>query len=292
MTADIDPSTNLPAKSRPRRPFLRLVRSAILIYLTVCLLMMFMETMLVYPVPKFPGQGEWNAAAFDAEEVTFSSLDGTPLHGWYWEHPRPRAQLLYLHGNGDCVGYLGDYLQQLSRENEVSVFVFDYRGYGRSEGRPHEAGILKDGAAARDWLAKRGGIKPAEVVLMGRSLGGGVAVHLAAQDGARGLILQNTFTSLPDAAARLFPYLPVRLLMRNRYRSIDKIANYSGPLLQSHGDQDRVVPYELGKRLFERAVGPKEFITIPGGDHNDPEPPSYNLRLKQFLHNDISSANS
>jgi len=252
---------------------------------------MFLENSMVYPAPRYP-RGEfadaletalWNAKNYGAEEVQFKSADGTELHGWYWQHPDPQGHLLYCHGNGDCVGYLGDYLSALSQRHQLSIFVFDYRGYGRSEGSPSEAGILKDGVAARDWLAGRATISPTEIILMGRSLGGAVCVEIAANSGALGLILQNTFTSLPDAAASIYWFLPVRFLMRNQYRSIDKIARYSGPVLQSHGTQDRIVPYALGQKLFRAAPGSKTFFTIEGGDHNDPEPESYSVAFEEFL---------
>ncbi len=230
-----------------------------------------------------PHDGDWNAATYQAEEANFSSPDGTKLHGWYWDHPQPRAHLLYCHGNGDCVGYLGGYLARLSKEHEISILVFDYRGYGRSEGSPGEQGILEDAAAAREWLATRAKLQPAEVVLMGRSLGGGVAVDLAANGGARGLILQNTFTSLPDVAAEMYWFLPVRWLMRNQYRSIDKIGKYHGPLLQSHGTGDRLIPYKIAERLFAAANGEKEFFEIPDGDHNDGESEKYTQRFDAFI---------
>jgi fermentation-respiration switch protein FrsA (DUF1100 family) len=119
-------------------------------------------------------------------------------------------------------------------------------------------------------------------VLWGESLGCGVAVELAA-DGALGMILENAFTSLPDVAAHHYSWIPVRLLMRNRLRSIDKIAQFEGPLLQAHGDGDTVIPYELGRRLFEAANEPKEFITIPDGDHNDPRSAPFWDAVDQFL---------
>jgi fermentation-respiration switch protein FrsA (DUF1100 family) len=118
---------------------------------------------------------------------------------------------------------------------------------------------------------------------MGRSLGGAVAVDLAAKNGARGLILQNTFTSLPDAAARLYPWAPVRLLMKNRYESIKKIGQYQGPVLFSHGTADTLVPYELGRKLYDAAPGAKEFFAIDGGGHNDAEPPAYRDAVERFL---------
>ncbi|MDX1930668.1 MAG: alpha/beta hydrolase [Pirellulaceae bacterium] len=269
------------------RKLKRTLQVLIIGYLLVCIVLMFLENSLVYPAPKFTAddlaQPNWNARNYGAEDVQFASADGTQLHGWYWQHSNPQGHLLYCHGNGDCVGYLGDYLADLSRRHRLSVFVFDYRGYGRSEGSPSEVGILQDGVAARNWLAARAAIAPEEVILMGRSLGGAVCVDLAANSGARGLILQNTFTSLPDAAASIYWFLPVRWLMRNQYRSIDKIERYAGPLLQSHGDRDRIVPFAIGQRLFKAAPGTKRFFTIEGGDHNDPEPDEYSKVLEDFL---------
>ncbi len=119
--------------------------------------------------------------------------------------------------------------------------------------------------------------------MMGESLGGGVAVDLAAADGARGLILENTFSSLPDVAARHFPWLPVHLLMRTRLNSAEKIPNYHGPLLQVHGDRDQIIPFAIGKKLFDAANEPKQFVVVPGGDHNDPSTPAYLKALDEFI---------
>jgi uncharacterized protein len=258
-------------------------RVALAGYLLVLLLLLFFENTLLYPAPRYPN-GDWTAAELPHEDVFFTSADGTKLHGWYFEHPSPRAVILYAHGNGDCVAYLGPYLGAVRDELRVSIFASDYRGYGRSEGSPIEQGILEDGDAAHRWLAERTGKQLKEIVLMGRSLGGGVVVHLADQNGARGLILQNTFTSLPDAAARMYPWAPVRWLMRNRYESLGKIVGYDGPLLSSHGSGDELVPYELGRQLFDAAPSRhKVFFTIDGGNHNSPEPREYYLALDRWI---------
>ncbi|WP_254508525.1 alpha/beta hydrolase [Anatilimnocola floriformis] len=260
-----------------------MVRFFAVAYLTVILMLLWMETQLIYPAPQYP-VGDWKSAkAHGWENVDFQSADGTQLNGWYHEVQQPQAYLLYCHGNGENVSYLGEYLAGLSDRYQINIFAFDYRGYGRSQGSPHEKGILADGDAAQQWLAKRAKIKPNEVVLMGRSLGGGVAVDLAARNGARGLILQNTFTSLPDAAAFHYPIFPVRWLMRNRYNSVARITQYQGPLLQSHGDNDSVVPFELGKKLHAAAVGPKQFFVNKGLGHNDGDPKEYRELLGLFL---------
>ncbi len=260
----------------------RLLRLAAVAYLLVLLLLLLLENTLLYPAPRFP-LGDWEAADLPHEEVWFSSADGTQLHGWYVEHPQPRAIVLYAHGNGEHVAYLASFLRHLRDEQRLSVFAFDYRGYGRSEGSPQEQGILEDGTAAQLWLAERTGKRPDELVLMGRSLGGAVVVDLAARHGARGLILQSTFTSLPDAAACRYPWAPVHWLMRNRYDSLTKITRYDGPLLASHGTADTLVPYALGRTLFDAAPGRKEFFNIEGGHHNQSEPREYYRLLDGWL---------
>jgi fermentation-respiration switch protein FrsA (DUF1100 family) len=252
-------------------------------YCGLLFLLLRFENTLLYPAPKFP-EGDWKAAYLKHEDVHFQSADGTKLNGWLVEHPQPRAVVLYCHGNGDCLGYLGSYLRELSERQRVTVLAFDYRGYGKSEGTPSEAGVLADGRAAQLWLAKRMGLRPTDIVVMGRSLGGGVAVDLAVNHGARGLVLQCTTTSMPDAAAYRYWFVPVHWMMKNRYDSLSKIGRYQGPLLISHGTADTLVPFALGEKLFEAATSAdKRFFEIAGGGHNDPEPPEYDAALDDFL---------
>lgn len=239
------------------------------------------ENLLVYLPTKYP-TGNWTPPA-GVEEVNFRSVDGTELHGWYFPHPKPQGVALFSHGNGGNVaGWAGAALGLRDR-HQLSVFLYDYRGYGRSAGSPSETSILQDARAARQWLAQRAGVAEQEVVQFGQSLGGGVAVDLAAKDGARGLVLIRTFTSLPDVAATRFPWLPVRWIMRNRLDSLAKIANYHGPVFCFHGDADEVVPFASGKKLFEAANEPKEFVLHSGGHHNEGLPEHYHVALEAFL---------
>jgi aldose 1-epimerase len=164
----------------------------------------------------------------------------------------------------------------------ASVLIFDYRGYGRSQGTPSEPGIMADARAARTWLAARAGLSENQIVLLGESIGCAVAVDLAA-DGARALVLQNAFSTLPDVAAHHYPCLPVRWLMRTRLDCLGKIGGYHGPLLQSHAERDSIVPIQLGRRLFEAAHEPKQFLVIAHRDHNDSLPPDYYHELAAFL---------
>ncbi len=226
-------------------------------------------------------RGDW-AHDPTIEDVWFEASDGVRLNGWFAEAPRPRAVVLYAEGNaGNITGRR--WVLQLFRDRlNCSVLIFDYRGYGRSQGSPSIAGVLTDARTARHWLAERAGVAEKDIVLVGHSLGGAVAVDLASKDGARGLVLENTFSSLADVTERHFGRL-ARLLVADRLDSASKIRDYFGPLLQTHGDADQVVPYESGKRLFEAAGGAKLFVDVPGGDHNDPPTKAYLDALERFL---------
>jgi fermentation-respiration switch protein FrsA (DUF1100 family) len=251
--------------------------------LLILLAMMLLERPLVYPVPPV-SWGDWNPAGLAHEEVWFHSTDGTKLHGWFVPHPNPERAILYCHGNAEHVAMNADLAACLRDKLQASVFLFDYRGYGHSQGTPYERGCVADADAAQHWLAARMKLRPDELVLMGRSLGGAVAVALAAQNGARALILENTFPCLPDAAAVHYPWLPVRWAMDNRYDAVSQIARYSGPLFQSHGAADRVVPMALGRRLFDAAPGQaKRWVEFPGAGHNDVWTDSYYDKLAAFL---------
>jgi fermentation-respiration switch protein FrsA (DUF1100 family) len=282
MPADEPLSPGTPATARRRWPlWFRVLRTLAIIYVAVCVIMMFLERSLLFFPTRYPG-GDWQPFGLKFEDAEFTAADGVKLHGWYMPHESPRGYLLLSHGNGGNLTHRADMLRELNRLG-VATLIFDYRGYGKSEGSPDEKGILADGRAARAWLAKRAGIAERDVVQMGESLGGGVAVDLAAADGARGLVLLNTFSSLPDAAAVHYPWLPVHLLMRTRLDSASKIANFHGPLLECHGDADTIVPYASGRKLFEAANEPKEFVSIRGGDHNDIVSPQFYQALDKFL---------
>ncbi|MBN2218639.1 MAG: alpha/beta hydrolase [Pirellulales bacterium] len=245
-------------------------------------LLMWLERSMIFFPSRYPS-GEWNPSALTFEDAFFTAADGTRLHGWHAHRENPRAVILYCHGNAGNITHRAEILRILHGRVGASVLMFDYRGYGRSEGKPSEHGLLADARAARAWLAEREGIDPSDVVLMGRSLGGAVAVDLAAADGARGLVLESTFTSIPDMAAYHYPALPVRGLLRTRFDSLSKIANYHGPLLASHGDADTLVPMENGQKLFEAANQPKQFIRLGDRGHNEPLPMSYYDALGRFL---------
>ena len=237
---------------------------------------------MIFHPAQYP-DGDWDREGEDFEDAWFAAADGTRLHGWFLSHPARREVVLFCHGNAGNITNLAEALRLFNQRHGLAVMAFDYRGFGRSEGKPTEEGILQDARAARAWLARRTGVAESDIILMGRSLGGAVAVDLAAKDGARGLILESTFTSLPAVASYQIPLLPAGLLMSMRLDSLSKIAQYNGPLLCSHGDADTLIPLEQGRELFEAAPGPKRFITICGGGHNNPQSDECRQALDEFL---------
>jgi uncharacterized protein len=282
------PTADAPVEKRRTRFLLSLATTALVTYLLVVLAMTFLETSLVYPAPPLAA-GDWQPAGLDYEDIWFTSADGTKLHGWFVPHPSPKRAIVYCHGNGEFVAFNADLAALLRDALDASVFLFDYRGYGRSEGRPHEAGCIADGIAAQRWLAERMGAEPKEIVVMGRSLGAAVAAAMAAELGAKALVLENGFSRMTDVAAHHYPWLPVRLVMHNRYDSLQRIADYHGPLLQSHGVSDWIVPIRFARQLFDAAPSqPKRFLEFNGQDHNDSFPPGYYRQLREFL-DDISA---
>lgn len=240
------------------------------------------ERALIYHPSPFP-EPDVLPRNLPFEDAWFEAEDGTRLHGWYLGHPQPRAVVMFCHGNAGNIVSRGETLRVLNERHDLAVMTFDYRGYGKSEGKPSERGILQDARAARGWLAERAEIAETDIVLMGRSLGGAVAVDLAAQEGTRGLVLDSTFSSLPEAAAHHLPWIFPGLNMTQRLNSVGKIENYSGPLLQSHGDRDKLIPIELGRKLFEAAGEPKQFVVLPGAGHNDSHPEEYRQVFDKFI---------
>lgn len=254
---------------------------------TVLRMHLFEEHFWFRPAPA--EYGDWHPQNLNFEQANFTSADGTPLFGWFVPHAAPRAAVLYCPGSGGNLSYYADTLRKLHDELRIDLLIFDYRGFGKSGGTWHgQQGLLDDARAARRWLAERVGCREYEVVLLGRSLGAGVAVDLAARDGARALVLEGAFTSLPDIFAGFYRWAPLRFPMRNQLRSLDLIAQYHGPLLQCHGGADRVVKPKLAQRLFAAANEPKRFVLMPDLAHEDPPTAEYYKAFDALLDEAIS----
>ena len=265
-----------------RRRCMRIAITLIVIYLVVVALMVLFESFLVYPAPG-PVKGDWTLQK-DVQEFTLQSEDGTELVGWMVQHRKPRFHILYFHGNAENVALILPVLRNIRDQLDATVLAVDYRGYGKSSGKPNESGLCADGIAAFEFFQKECGIEGSEIVVFGRSLGGGVAVHVASERSIKALVLQSTFDSMVDVAAKKIPWLPVRWLMRNRFESIRHAEKIECPLVQFHGTTDEIVPLEHGYQLFESIdVSNKKFHKLENTGHNDPARAALYRRLREFL---------
>ncbi|MEW7979455.1 MAG: alpha/beta hydrolase [Candidatus Sedimenticola endophacoides] len=211
------------------------------------------------------------------EEITLVSADGPRLSAWFIPAQNPRATLLFCHGNAGNIAHRLDSIR-LFHELGLSVLIFDYRGFGRSEGVPGEEGTYLDALAAWTYLSETRGLPAHSIILFGRSLGGAVAAELATQARAGGLVLESTFTSVPDLASELYPWLPVRLLSRFRYDTLNRIGTIDTPLMILHSRDDELIPIAHGERLFAAARAPKRFVPLRGGHNN-----GYRVSEEEYL---------
>jgi hypothetical protein len=248
----------------PVRPWRVLLLTAFL--LTV--LPLLFETRLIYH-PQRAHDVSARELGLAAEPVTLRAEDGVAIDALFLPVASSRFTVLFAHGNAGNLSHRLDRVLFLQSKLRVDVLLFDYRGFGRSEGRPDEAGTYRDARAAYRWLVESRRVPPERIVLMGESLGSAVALDLAVSHPARALVLESPFTSVPDMAAVVFPFLPARWLVRTRYDNLGKIDRLRMPLLVLHGDRDDIVPFAQGRRLFDAAPQPKRFFAIAGAGHND-----------------------
>lgn len=201
----------------------------------------------------------------DVAEIELESSGGVRVIAWYAAPEAGKPVILFMHGNGGSISRRGERLAAYRRRG-FGVMFLSYRGYGGSTGSPTEAGLVDDALAAYDWLGSQG-YESRSIVLVGESLGSGVAVQLASRRKVAAVALEAPFTSVTDVAGRHYWYLPVGQLLKDKFDSRSLIAKIGAPLLIAHGDRDRVVDFEFGKRLFEAASEPKEFLAIAGAGH-------------------------
>ena len=239
---------------------------AVLVYAIWGLVLLFMQPRLLYhPTHEVTRAPSGRGLAY--EDVVFQSRDGIRLTGWYVPALDARFTVLFCHGNGGNLMHTLDAVN-LFHEMGLSCLVFDYRGYGNSEGRPTEAGTYLDARAAFDWLTQVRQVPAGRIILCGRSLGAAIAAHLAGQVSPAALVVEGAFTSYPDIGARFYPYMPVRLFARFRYHTLSHVRQARCPVMVVHSKDDELVPPDFGRRLFEAAGEPKQFVEITGG-HNE-----------------------
>ena len=206
------------------------------------------------------------AAGLEAEEVAFEAADGVPLYGWFL--PGEGHPWLWSHGNGGNISHRLGHASVLHAELGVPLFLYDYRGYGRSSGSPSERGTYSDARGALRWLASRCECPTSEVIVYGQSLGSAVAVDLAMSVPVRALVVEAGFTSV-SAMVRRSAFWPLSPLFSGIYDTASKIGRVAAPLLILHGSVDETVPVAMGRELFEAASPPKTFRIVPGARHDD-----------------------
>ena len=220
----------------------------------------------------------------DYQDVELRSSDDLKLHGWFIPANSSERVLLFFHGNAGNISHRGDSIR-IFHALGLNVFIPDYRGYGRSEGVPGEDGLYRDADAAWRYLTGERGYAPGQVVVFGRSLGGAVAAHLAAEVDPGALILESTLSSAKDFAADVFPLLSRLVVMRYRFDVIGALARVHCPVLVLHSEADEIMPYKLGRKLYRAANEPKVFVALRG-DHNQGfllSQPDYQQQLARFL---------
>jgi fermentation-respiration switch protein FrsA (DUF1100 family) len=231
-------------------------------YIAICAAMYIFQDRLVW-IPGPPPVSDPSAVGLAFENVTVETSDGERLHGWFV--PGGPNVVLVSHGNA---GSIEDRLNLMAHLHGMGhgVMVYDYRGFGRSTGSPSETGTYLDAEAAFDWLIAHG-ISPENIVLYGESLGGAVSIELATRRMPGHLIVENTFTTLPDVAARIYWWLPVKLLARARYDSLSKMPSLALPVMVIHSPGDELIPFAHGQALYQAAPDPKVFLETTGA-HN------------------------
>jgi fermentation-respiration switch protein FrsA (DUF1100 family) len=264
------------------------------VYGALCLYLFFMQAKLLY-YPNIPSRHLTANPAdigLDYEMVTLRTSDHVKLHGWYIPAvPEERGALLFFHGNAGNISHRLDSLK-IFHDLGLSTLIIDYRGYGRSQGSISERGTYLDAEAAWRFLIESRKFSAQEIVVFGRSLGAAIGAYISVKQKPAALILESAFTSVPDMAARLYPFFPIRLLSRFHYNTEKSLLSVSCPVLIVHSPDDEIIPYENGLKLYERAREPKSFLELRG-DHNQGFLESghdYTDGLEQFITASLAAA--
>ena len=244
--------------------FLSIITFILLIYLSVLVYLFFFQRNLLY----LPNENNYSGDKIkvDIEEVQIKTSDNINLLGWFHKKDLNKFKtIVYFHGNA---GKLENRIHKLNhfKDMDINFLIISWRGFSENSGKPTEQGLYKDGKSAIDWL-KNMGLDDKDIILYGESLGTGIAIEIAQNKNFAGLILETPFTSMIDAAKNVYPYIPVGLLLKDRYENDKKIKNINIPLLVMHGEKDQIIPFEMGKKIYEIANKPKYSYFTKYDDH-------------------------
>lgn len=259
-------------------------------YLIVVLLVYFGQSSLIY----YPVQQISNTPkdiGLDYTSVSIATSDGETLQGWWVPAPDAKGTVLFFHGNAGNISHRINYLKMF-KQLGYNTLLFDYRGYGQSSGVPSESGTYLDAQAAWHYLTEIQGIAAERIVLFGESLGGAVAAWLAAHEKPGLLVLASTFTSVPDLAAKIYPFLPVRWITHFQYNTMESLQSVTCPVFIAHSAEDEIVPFEQSQQLFKAASEPKQFLFLAGG-HNTGfifKQPDWIKSLGEFMDGHLSAS--
>ncbi|MBT7616819.1 MAG: alpha/beta hydrolase [Calditrichaeota bacterium] len=236
------------------------------IYIGLCILLVIMEPKLIFFPEKQMSQTPENIGLV-YESLMLPSSNGVKIHGWFVPSENAKATIIFCHGNAGNISHRMDSIRMFN-EMGLSVFIFDYQGYGKSEGKPTEKGTYQDAQAAWDYLVKDRKTNPEEIIIFGRSLGGAIAAWLAKENTAGALIVESTFTSIAAVGQRMYPIIPVKLISSIKYNTMKHLKQVRVPVLVVHSPDDELISFKYGQQLFDSANEPKHFLEIKG-THND-----------------------
>ena len=250
------------------------------IYFLVLVFLYFYQRNLLY----HPNENNYSEdkISVDIENVRIKTSDNIELLGWYHEkNLKDFKTLIFFHGNA---GSLENRIHKLNhfRDMNINFLIIAWRGFSGNNGNPSEQGLYEDGKSAIDWLIKKG-VSEKNLILYGESLGTGVATHLAQNKNFAGVILETPFTSMIDAAKKFYPYIPVKLLLKDKFENYKKIKNINSPILIMHGEVDQLVPFSMGKKIYEIANEPKYSYFTKYDNHMMEYDENLVLALKSFI---------
>jgi hypothetical protein len=255
--------------AKVKRPLTMLLVAVAAGLLIAIIAIRVIENHLIFFPPRYPqGLPPPETIEPNVEEVWLLTADGVRINAFYRSNPASKQVLLWFHGNAENIGYDLDHMRLLAKLG-LNILAVDYRGYGKSEGKPDEAGVYQDADAAYDYLIKQRHFRAEDIIIYGHSLGGAVAVNLASRRSCGGVIVQSSFTNARAMARRVLIIPLLEYVVKSRFDSLRRIRDVRAPILVVHGTRDEVVPFPMGQQLFAAAPEPKRFYPIEGAGHND-----------------------